>query len=75
MILPSRAHQAGYEPSPGRLKPIQTIGIVPVAARIDSARGVAMDDDHVRVVADDLASEIGIALRVSFAGMPLDCEV
>jgi hypothetical protein len=34
-----------------------------------------MRDDRLRVMADDLASEIGIGLTTSLAGIPLDGEV
>jgi hypothetical protein len=46
------------------------------AGRADRLRnGVGFGNDHVRVPADDLASQIGKALAPSLAGIPLDGEI
>ena len=59
MLPPGRVRLAANPNRIGSI-PVQTIGIVPVAARC-RRNGIGNRNDHVWVVADDLASEISVA--------------
>ena len=67
--------QARRESGPDRIGPYQNYRYS-AGRRAGRLRDtVAGSNDHVRVAADDLASEIGIALGPSPAGISVDCEV
>ena len=71
----ARARQARRESLPYRLDPCPNDRYCARGGADRQCDGVGEDDDHIRIAAGDLVSEIGIALGPPLAGISLDGEV
>jgi len=67
--------QAGGEAGPDRVDPYPHDGCSAGGCADGSRDWIGTNNDHVRVAAGDLASEIRVTLGAPLAGIPLDDQV